>query len=123
MNAVVKTSPADQTRRDTEQVHFRIDDLCRDLVTVKRLLTPEHLVGAVRGVIAEYVSNLPRDGNLTLIARIDNLIAKQDDLIAKQTELIAVLRSPVTRTCTVDLPSGPVTMNVREEHDAPWGKR
>jgi hypothetical protein len=91
-----------------EQAHFRIDELVRENAELKRQVSVEHIAGVAHGAAADYLDR-NKVGNTALIAKMEELIATMQMLL-----------EPTTRTSTINLPSGPVTMVVNERRSVPW---
>jgi hypothetical protein len=96
MNAVLR----DRTSDDIETLHARIDDLAREVAALKRLLTPDHLSGLVSGHMTAHLNSLPQANGYEIAGAV--------------RDLVAALSRPVHRNSTINLPSGPVHMNVVE---------
>ena len=104
-----------------ESAHFRIDEHERQIGSMKETLSPVAIAAMVRGALAEQ--------QLSLEAKLERIIAAQAKdmetdkaVVGKITELCEELKaltvallSPMTRTSTINLPSGPVTMTVKEQ--------
>jgi hypothetical protein len=93
--------------KELEELHFRIDDLVRDVERLKRMVTPEHVAGVVHGAVMEYIDKLPKDANHSVVAAVQ--------------QLVEVLSTPTVRSATINLPSGEAKMTVSESRPAaPW---
>jgi hypothetical protein len=108
---------ADETaklRKDIEQAHFRIDELSRQNTELRKWADPAHLAGVAHGAVMEVHNKFPKDAASLILAIYENTAAVQ--------ALVKVLSAPVTRESTINLPSGPVHMSVRETKDSlrPW---
>jgi hypothetical protein len=103
-----------------EDAHFRIDEHERKLESIGKALTPETVAALVQGAVAALQATTDAKLERILTAQTDDaaadkeVAAKISALIGKIDELIATLRSPITRTATISLPSGPANMTVRE---------
>jgi|SRR5271170_1314640 len=95
-----------------EEAHFRIDEHERRLADLDKAREemPAHVQGGIAALHAAFKAEI---GQLVIEQRKD--VESDHAVVAKLDELIATLNKPVTRTCTINLPSGPVTMTVREE--------
>ncbi|HUP06808.1 MAG TPA: hypothetical protein VMU47_06645 [Caldimonas sp.] len=99
-----------------EEAHFRLDEHERKLEAVKPETLAAMLQGAVEALHARHQVDLER---LIAAQREDidtdrKVIEKLEALADRITELVEALSRPKTRTATVQLPSGPATINVRE---------
>lgn len=105
-----------------EEAHFRIDEHERKLSEIGKIA--EGIPALIHGGVATLQAGM----DAAMDSKLAKLIAAQaqdvetdravverlDRLIEKISALIEVMRAPTTRAATINLPSGPVTMTVRE---------
>lgn len=105
-------TPSNPKRDSLDEAHFRIDELVRENQELRRMVSVEHIAGVAHGAAADYADRL-KVGNSALISKMDALIATMQTLLGSTT----------VRTGTINLPSGPVTMEVHERLTAPWKRQ
>jgi hypothetical protein len=108
-------SDDDRTRKEIEELHFRLDELVRENHELKRWADPAHLAGVAHGAVMEVHNKLPKDAAA--------LIAAMHEQTAAINRLVEVLSAPTVRTATLNLPSGPASMEVQERRSAPWQRK
>lgn len=96
-----------------EDAHGRMDDQDKRLQKIEAGMTPEVVTGIVQGAMAVLQSALQAD-NTRLMKKLTEDVEADRDLVQAVRELIDVLKTPVTRTSTINLPSGPVTLITKE---------
>jgi hypothetical protein len=84
-----------------EDMHFRLDEIERKVDALAAQLTPSHIAAHINGMASQLLAG--------------NKIDQSSALVLAIRELIEVEKKPVTRTGTVDLPSGTVRMTVTEQ--------
>jgi hypothetical protein len=108
-----------------EQAHFRIDEHERKLREVEKIGAgiPDMVNGGVAALhagmkaeVAQILANQAKDiqTDTAVVERLDRLCECIERQCEKLDALIAVLGAPCTRESTINLPSGPVHMTVRE---------
>jgi len=118
--AVAKVRPIDPV----EDLHFRQDETERAIAALAMSSKPETIVSVVQGAVCAMQAQLQNDivsnGQKLLDAfardaATDESVAAKLDLVAEKLDaLVSMLAKPVKRVCTVEMPSGPVTMTVTE---------
>ena len=114
MMGVKKTMPAagkPQGRDALEEVHFRLDELHRMFASQP---TADHIAGIASGVCAAALERIQMQ-LMQMQAATDEDVKTDREIIQSVRELIEQMKKPVTRTTTVNLPSGPVTMTTTEK--------
>jgi hypothetical protein len=116
-----RAKPAD------EEAHFRIDEHERRLSGIESALKPEVVSALVHGAMAALAGEMQNNLNsqmqqLVKVVREDvatdkGVIEEVRKLVGAVGELVRVLKAPVTRTSTVHLPSGPVSMTATERRE------
>jgi hypothetical protein len=96
-----------------EQAHFRIDDIERSLTSVHAAIKPEVIAALVQGVVSTLEIKMQGETERLLKAVREDVTTDQE-IIKELRELVAVLKAPITRTSTIELPTGPVSMTVTE---------
>ena len=105
-----------------EEAHFRIDEIERQQAEFAEAIDPNLIAGVVRGAVAAMhadteskVSGMMQAQTERLLEAVNKDAALDREVIASIRELIDTLKQPVTRTTTINLPSGPVTMTLHEK--------
>lgn len=93
--------------------HFRLDEHERLLSELGKNLSPEVVAGVVHGAVSALHVTMQADTEKLLKAVREDMQTDRD-VVAAVRELITVLKTPVTRTTTLQLPSGPVTVTTTE---------
>lgn len=88
-----------------EDVHLRVDEQERRIKVLEQMFAPENLALAVPMILKAMGEESKADERLS-----EQLAA----LTCKFETLVNVLLTPTTRTATLELPSGPALMTVRE---------
>lgn len=88
-----------------EDVHLRVDEQERRIAAIEQMFSPENLALLVPMILKAMGEE----------AKADQAVSqKLETLIGKFETLVSVLLTPTTRTATLELPSGPAMMTVRE---------
>lgn len=88
-----------------EDVHLRVDEQERRIKGLEQMFAPENLALLVPMILKAMGEE----------AKADQAVAtKLETLIGKFETLVSVLLTPTTRTATLELPSGPALMTVKE---------
>lgn len=102
-------------RKQIDEAHWRLDELVRQNHELKRWADPAHLAGVAHGAVMEVHNKLPKDAAA--------LIAAMHEQTAAINRLVEILSTPTVRTATINLPSGPASMEVQERRSAPWQRK
>jgi uncharacterized protein (AIM24 family) len=123
-NAAAKPTDAANQIDAVEDLHFRQDEIERALAALALSSKPETIVSVVQGAVCAMQAQLQNDivsnGQKLLDAfardaTTDESVAAKLDVVADKLDaLVSMLAKPVKRVCTVEMPSGPVTMTVTE---------
>lgn len=88
-----------------EDVHLRVDEQERRIAAIEQMFSPENLALVVPMILKAMGEEAKAD---------QAVAAKLEALIGKFETLVSVLLTPTTRTATLELPSGPALMTVKE---------
>jgi hypothetical protein len=103
--------------KDMEDLHFRLDEHERQLAG---LPSTEAIAGIAGGAVSVMLSEIKRDiaeikVRQTEDLELDRKVAESNTALAEaMLKLCEQLAKPTTREITAQLPSGPVTMTVKE---------
>jgi hypothetical protein len=114
MMGVKKPTPmpaAGKPKDPLEDVHFRLDELHRMLAAQP---STDHIAGIAAGVTAAALERIEAQ-LVAMKTATDEDVRTDREIIQSVRDLIEQLKKPVTRTTTVNLPSGPVTMTTTEK--------
>jgi hypothetical protein len=114
---------AEKPKRDpVEDAHFRIDEHERKFAGLQDMASKipgmvEGGVGVMRASLkSEFMEALAKDveTDTRVIERLDKLIETNEKLAVELRAVAMALGRECTRESVINLPSGPVTMTVRE---------
>jgi hypothetical protein len=111
--AAAKPTDAANQIDAVEDLHFRQDEIERALAALALSSKPETIVSVVQGAVCAMQAQLQND-IVSNGQKLESVAAKLDLLADKLDALVSMLAKPVKRVCTVEMPSGPVTMTVTE---------
>jgi uncharacterized protein (DUF342 family) len=108
-----------------EEAHFRIDEHEREIQGIKRAHgeIPAMVRGGVEALHASFESQIGKliasqkedvDTDREVVEKLEDLTERIAELCADIKALVKVLQAPTTRTATLQLPSGPASMTVKE---------
>jgi len=93
-----------------EDAHFRIDELERKMAAVPN---SDHIAGVVSGAVNAKIEEMRKD-IAEFKAGVEGRVQSANELTLALKELVETLKTPVERTSTVHLPSGPVSLTTHE---------